>query len=373
MNKEDYYQILGIDRSANDMEVKKAYKKLAMKYHPDRNANDKTAEMQFKKIGEAYEVLSNSEKRQIYDQYGHSGFGNASSSSNSTSHLTDIFSDIFGDIFGSQTSFYKDRQYSSRGSDLLHIIHTDLENAADGFEAIFKIDTFVSCKKCKSSGAKNSSSFIKCNKCNGYGQIKIQQGFINIQQICNKCSGQGSIIKEICNICYGKGRVKTKKILSTKIPAGINDNDKIRLNGEGEAAESGGISGDLYIQVKIKKHDVFTRINSNLYCELPVSFLKATLGGDLDVPSLKGKIKIKLPKETQTNKTFRLKDKGIKNLRDYNNGDLFCKVIIETPVNLNVEQMKLLKLFENSLQNENKPKEIRWITLTREFLNKIIS
>lgn len=372
MNKEDYYSILGVSKSASDMDIKKAYKKLAMKYHPDRNPGDKSAEEKFKKIGEAYEVLSDSSKRQVYDQYGHSGFSGYSSDtySNSTSHFRDIFGDIFGNIFG-EKSRTRNKSYSQRGADLLHVIKIDLESAARGIKTTFKINTLIICDKCDGSGAKNKTSFVKCNRCDGYGQIKIEQGFITIQQTCNKCNGTGSLVKEACQFCYGKGRVKSEKILSTKIPAGINDDDKIRLSGEGEAGLNGGSPGDLYVQVKINKHDIFTRKNSDLFCELPISFFKAVFGGEVEIPSLYGKIKIKIPKETQTNKVFRIKNKGIKGLRDISIGDLFCKVIIETPINLSDKQLILLKDFDDLITVKNKPMESKWISSFNDFFKRM--
>lgn len=370
MNKEDYYDILGVDRNANDMEVKRAYKKLAMKYHPDRNPGDKKAETQFKKLGEAYEVLSDPNKRQIYDQYGHSGFNQASNTySNSTSHFTDIFGDMFGDIFGDNTS-YKNKTSSQRGNDLLHTIKINLDDAAIGLQTTFKINANIACNKCDGSGAKDKNSFTKCNKCNGYGQIRLQQGFITIQQTCDKCNGLGSFIKEICTFCHGKGRIKAEKTISAKIPAGINDDDKIKLTEEGEAGKNGGPAGDLYIQVKIKKHDIFVRKDSDLYCDIPVTFKTAVLGGEIEVPSLTGCIKIKIPKETQTNKIFRIKNKGIRNLRTNSYGDLFCKIIIETPVELNTQQIELLNKFEENIKDINIPKINAWLILVRNFLQK---
>lgn len=370
MNKEDYYKILGIDKNANDMEVKKAYKRLAMKYHPDRNPGDKKAEEHFKKVGEAYEVLSDPNKRQIYDQYGHSGFNQtADTYSNSTSHFSDIFGDLFGDLFG-ETNVRKNKESLQRGNDLLHTIKIDLEDAANGLHTTFKINTYITCKKCNGSGAKDKNSFIKCSRCNGYGQIRLQQGFITIQQTCDKCNGQGSSIKEICSTCNGKGRIKSEKTISAKIPAGINDDDKIKLTEEGEAGKNGGTPGDLYIQVKIKKHDIFIRKDSDLYCDVPISFKTAVLGGEIEIPSLSGNIKIKIPKETQTNKIFRIKNKGIKNLRNNLCGDLFCKIIIETPIDLNDTQIQLLNDFDLTLKDNNIPKMNEWVCIIKNFLNK---
>lgn len=369
MNKEDYYSVLGVNKSATDIEIKKAYKKLAMKYHPDRNSGDKEAESKFKKIGEAYEILSDPKKREIYDQYGHSGFDYSNNSySNSTSHFTDIFNDIFGDIFDDQVNSSK-KSYSYRGEDLLHVIKIDLEDAAIGVKTTFNVDTYFSCEPCKGNGSKDGISFVKCVRCDGSGRLKIQQGFIMIQQTCNKCNGKGSVVKEICSLCFGKGRVKSEKTLSIKIPPGINDNDKIRLAGEGEAGKNGGSSGDLYIQVKIKKHDIFTRKESHLYCDVPISLKVALLGGEIDVPNLSGKIKIKIPKETQSNKVFRIKNKGIKNLHDNYYGDLFCRILVEIPSKLSYEQINLFLEFYNSVVDDNQPIVSNWNIIKEKYSN----
>ncbi len=368
MNGEDYYYILGITNSASDLEIKKAYRRLAMKYHPDRNPGDKESEQKFKKISEAYEVLSDPQKKQKYDQYGHTAFDQDGVYPNKTSHFTDIFNDIFGNVFHEQGEFVKDKYYSaSKGSDLLHVVKINLENAANGFTANFKINTFKRCEKCKGTGARSASSIEECGSCNGRGEIKIQQGFIAMQQTCYKCLGRGFFIKEKCIPCNGKGRKRAEKNISTKIPPGIDDDDKIKIKGEGEAAEHAGQSGDLYIQIKIKKHDIFVRENSDLHCELPVSFTKATLGGEVEIPSLKGKILIKLPKETQTNKIFRLKSKGLKSLRHTGCGDLYCKIIVETPINLNEKQMKILIEFDKNVNYRNKPKETYWKKIMKEL------
>lgn len=367
MNKEDYYSILGVNKSASDMEIKKAYKKLAMKYHPDRNSGDKDAENNFKKIGEAYEVLSDPKKREVYDQYGHSGFDYASNSySNSTSHFTDIFNDIFGDIFEDSINANK-KGHAQKGADLLHIIKISLEDAAIGVKTSFNVTTFVACLSCNGNGAKGGNSFTKCGRCDGSGKLKIQQGFIIIQQTCNKCLGKGSVIKDLCETCYGKGRIKSEKTLSTKIPAGINDNDKIRLAGEGEAGKNGGQTGDLYIQIKIKKHEFFTRKDSHLYCDLPLDLSVAILGGEVEIPHIKGKIKIKIPRETQNNKVFRIQHKGIKNLHDGYYGDLFLKIIVEIPTNLSSEQIRLFLEFNESMSYINFPKITQWNKLKEKY------
>lgn len=368
MIKEDYYSILGIEKTASDTEIKKAYKKMAMKYHPDRNPGDKTAESKFKLVGEAYEVLSDQNKRRTYDNYGHSGFNYSSDNfSQPSSHFADIFSEMFGDIFGAGTK----RSLSERGSDLLHNIKLDLENAANGTKITLNIKTLIKCKNCTGSGSKNNNSFTKCNKCEGSGKNKINQGFVTIQQTCNKCFGQGTVIKENCEKCNGQGRFESEKILSVKIPPGINDGDRIKIVGEGEAGKNGGEAGDLYVYVEIKKHEIFTRNESDLHCELPISFYKAVVGGETEIPSINGVVRIKLPKEIQTNKIFRVRGRGIKKLNSEEFGDLFCKVIVETPINLNAEQKKILEEFNSITKNENKPKETSWLNDVKNFLKKV--
>lgn len=366
MIKEDYYSILGITRSADDTEIKKAYKKMAMKYHPDRNPGDKTAESKFKLVGEAYEVLSDPEKKRNYDQYGHSNNHFSENFSQSSAHFSDIFSEMFGDLFGATK-----RSLAERGSDLLHDIKIDLESAANGTKVTFNINTLIKCKKCSGSGAKNNTSFTKCFKCEGTGKNKTNQGFVTIQQTCKKCFGQGTVIKEICENCQGQGRFESEKILSIKIPQGVNEGDRIKIIGEGEAGKNGGDPGDLYVYIEIKKHEIFTRNNIDLYCELPINFYKAVVGGDTEIPSINGVVKIKLPKEIQTNKTFRVRGKGIKKLNSEEYGDLFCKVIIETPINISEEQKEMLIKFNNSIKDENKPKETSWTNLVKNFLNKM--
>ena len=372
MNKEDYYSILGVQRNATEAEIKKSYKKLAMKYHPDRNPGDKNTEDKFKQVGEAYEVLSNSEKRNIYDQYGHDAV-NQGSAAYSTSHFTDIFGSIFGDIFGEYNYKKQTRNSSIRGSDLLHIITLDFEDAANGIKVKFNINKLTICNNCNGTGAKDESSILTCKNCNGYGQTRIQQGFFTIQQKCYKCNGNGTIIKEGCKNCLSTGRIKEEKVISTKIPPGIDEGDKIKIKNEGEAGLNNGPCGDLYIQIKINEHEIFTRKKNDIYCEIPISFTKAALGGEIEIPTLQGKIKIKIPMETQTNKTFRLKNKGIKNIRGSDYGDLFCKVIVETPINLNEKQIDLLSKLEDSIK-ENKncnPKTISWTNSVKKLLTKM--
>ncbi|MEK7680127.1 MAG: molecular chaperone DnaJ, partial [Deltaproteobacteria bacterium] len=370
MNKEDYYSILGVSKESSETEIKKAYKKLAMKYHPDRNPNDKNSEEKFKQVGEAYEVLSNQEKRTAYDQHGHDGVNY--NFSYGTSHFTDIFGTIFGDIFG-EYAYKKQTKTSIRGSDLLHIIKLDFEDAVSGTKIKFNITKLVTCTVCNGSGAKDKSSIVTCMSCNGYGQTRIQQGFFTIQQKCHRCKGIGTIIKDGCKKCFSSGRIEEEKIISTKIPAGIDDGDKIKIKNEGEVGINGGPPGDLYIQIKVNEHEIFGRKKMDLYCEVPISFTKAALGGKIEIPTLQGKIEIKIPSETQTNKTFNLKEKGIKNLRGSDFGDLFCKVIVETPVNLNNLQIDLLNKLEDSIK-ENKncnPKTTSWINSVKKIFDKM--
>ncbi len=365
--KEDYYSILGLKQDAEDMEIRRAYKKLAMKYHPDRNNNDKTCEEMFKKIGKAYEVLSDPDKRKMYDQYGHTEFSNNSYSYN-TNHFTDLFSDIFGDVFGEKKfKNRKNESFSKKGSDSLHIIKIKLEDAAKGVTVKFKINVWTCCEKCNGSGAENLESIVGCDVCNGYGQINFQQGLISIQQMCNKCHGRGTIIKDLCVLCYGNGRMKNDKILSAKIPSGIDNNDKIKLLNEGNAGLNSSPSGDLYIQVKILKHEIFVRNGLNLSCSAPIDFITAFLGGVLLIPTLNERIKIFIPKETQTNKIFRIKHKGVKNMNKDSYGDILCRVIVETPVNFNSDQIDLLKKLKKSIQCDNIPKMSNWTEIIKKY------
>lgn len=374
MAKSDYYEILGVSKNADEREIKKSYKRLAMKFHPDRNPGNTTAETKFKEIKEAYEVLSNAEKRAAYDQYGHAAFesggmGSATNSAGGTD-FGDIFGDVFGDIFGGNR-----RNRSGRGSDLRYNIELSLEDAVRGIVKEICIPTLSVCEKCCGSGARSNSSIITCMTCHGQGQVQIRQGFFSVQQSCPTCHGHGKIIKETCNRCRGNGRVERSKTLSVKIPAGVNTGDRIRLSGEGESGRNGAPSGDLYVQVQVKKHPIFDREEKNLYCEVPISFSMAALGGEIEVPTLDGRVKLKIPSETQTGKLFRMRGKGVKSVRSGSNGDLLCRVVVETPVKLNDIQKQLLQDLSDSFGgphgNRNSPRSKSFFDGVKKFFDDL--
>lgn len=372
--KEDFYKVLGVDRNASDAEIKKKYRSLAMKYHPDRNAdNPDAAEAKFKQVKEAYEVLSDPKKRSAYDQFGHAGIdpsmGGRPGGFGSES-FSDIFGDVFGDIFGAS----RQRGGAQRGSDLRYNLELSLEEAVSGTEAKIRVPVLVTCDECGGSGAKKGSTPIICSTCHGHGQVRMQQGFFSVQQTCPTCRGTGKQIKDPCGKCSGHGRVQETKTLSAKIPGGVDTGDRIRLAGEGEAGERGGPSGDLYVEIRVKDHPIFTRDGANLYCEVPISFPTACLGGELEVPTLDGKVVLKIPPETQTGKLFRLRGKGVKPVRGGPVGDLLCKVQIETPVQLTKEQKALIEKLGESLSGGGKfhsPQEHSWMDTVKGFINKL--
>ncbi len=346
MAKKDYYEALGVNRDASDEEIKKAYRKMAMKFHPDRNPDNPKAEAQFKEAKEAYEILSEPEKRSAYDSYGHAGVDQqAGMGGAGAGGFADAFGDIFGEIFGGGRGG-GGRSNVYRGADLRYNLEISLEDAARGTETKIRIPTMEECETCKGSGAKAGTSPTTCTTCNGQGQVRMQQGFFSIQQTCPRCHGTGKMIQSPCGTCSGAGRVKKHKTLSVKIPAGVDDGDRIRLSGEGEHGVNGGPSGDLYVVVQVTAHDVFTRDHNDLHCEMPISFSTAALGGEIDIPTLEGHAKIKIPAETQSGQTFRLRGKGIKGVRSSSFGDLMCHVVVETPVKLTERQKELLREFE---------------------------
>lgn len=364
--KEDFYKILNVERNASDAEIKKSYRSLAMKHHPDRNAdNPAAAEEKFKQIKEAYEILSDSKKRAAYDQFGHAGVDQSMGGGRGGSgDFGDAFSDIFGDMFGRRGGNGGGQQGGQRGSDLRYNLEISLEEAVAGTEQKIRIPVLVTCGDCSGSGAKKGSSPVTCSMCHGHGQVRMQQGFFTVQQTCPTCRGTGKQIKDPCGKCYGQGRVKDEKTLSAKIPAGVDVGDRIRLSGEGEAGQMGAPSGDLYIEIQVRPHAIFKRDGANLSCEVPISFITACLGGEIEVPTLGGKVLLKIPAETQTGKLFRLRGKGVKPVRGGAVGDLICKVLIETPVNLTTEQKSLvIKLGESLLSNgtHHSPQESSWI------------
>jgi len=350
MSKRDYYEVLGVDKSAGEREIKKAYKKLAMKYHPDRTQGDKALEVKFKEIQEAYEVLSDEQKRAAYDQYGHAGVdpNRGGAGFGGGADFGDIFGDVFGDIFGGGGGRGGRQSRARQGSDLRYTLELSLEEAVRGKSVDIRVPTLVECEICHGSGAKKGSTPKTCPTCHGNGQVQMRQGFFAVQQTCPTCSGKGSIIEDPCDSCHGHGRVEKTKTLNVKIPAGVDTGDRIRLSGEGEAGENGAPAGDLYVQVHVRDHKIFQREGNDLYCEVPLSFTTAALGGELEVPTLDGKVKLKISPETQTGRMFRLRGKGVKSVRSGAIGDLMCKVVVETPVSLSSRQKELLQELEES-------------------------
>lgn len=372
MAKKDFYEILGINRDASDDEIKKAYRKLAMKYHPDRNPDSKTAEDQFKEVKEAYEVLSDSQKRAAYDQYGHAGVdpqaGMGTAGGFGGGGFSDAFGGIFDEIFGGRGGGGRSNVY--RGADLRYNLEITLEQAAHGTETQIRIPTMEACEPCGGSGAKPGTKPKTCPTCHGAGQVRLQQGFFSIQQTCHKCHGTGHVIAEPCTSCHGQGRIKKQKTLAVKIPAGVDAGDRIRLASEGEHGVNGGPPGDLYVQIALKKHPVFVREGSDLHCEMPISFTTAALGGEIDIPTLDGAASIKIPSETQTGRTFRLRGKGIKGVRSHTHGDLLCHVVVETPVNLTERQKALLRELDETHKDSDEkhhPRAQSWMDKVKAF------
>ncbi|TVO58026.1 molecular chaperone DnaJ [Denitromonas halophila] len=373
MAKRDFYEILGVNRDVSDADLKKAYRKLAMKFHPDRNPDSKDAEEHFKEVKEAYEVLSEPDKRAAYDRYGHAGVDpsmGAGAGGQGFEGFGDAFGDIFGDIFGGGGGGRGGRSNVYRGADLRYNLEISLEEAARGAEKTIRIPTQERCDTCGGSGAKAGSHAKPCPTCGGAGQVRIQQGFFSIQQTCPKCHGSGSYIPDPCATCHGAGRVKKQKTLEVKIPAGIDEGMRLRHGGHGEPGINGGPSGDLYVEIHIKPHAVFQREGDDLHCEMPISFATAALGGDIEIPTLDGMARIKVPAETQTGKVFRLRGKGIRNVRSHVQGDLMCHVLVETPVKLTERQKELLEEFQ-SIGSENadrqNPKAKSWMDKVKDF------
>ncbi len=375
MSKRDYYEVLGVERGASEAELKKAYRRLAMKHHPDRNPGDKAAEDAFKEANEAYEVLSDAGKRSAYDQYGHAGvdpqMGGGGGFGGGGANFSDIFGDVFSDFFGGQRG--GQRGGAQRGSDLRYTLELDLEEAVRGTTVTIRVPTLVNCKTCDGSGAKKGTSPVTCTTCGGIGQVRMQQGFFSVQQTCPRCHGSGKMITDPCGSCHGHGRVEEHKTLSVKVPAGVDTGDRIRLSGEGESGTLGGPSGDLYVVVNVREHAIFQRDGKHLYCEVPISFVDAALGGELEVPTLDGRVKLKIPEGTQTGKLFRLRGKGVAPVRGGGAGDLMCKVAVETPVNLDRRQRELLEEFRQSLvgNSSNSPKANGWFEGVKRFFGDL--
>jgi molecular chaperone DnaJ len=371
--KRDYYEVLGVNRDASDEEIKKAYRKLAMKHHPDRNPDSKDGEEKFKEAKQAYEILSEPDKRRAYDAYGHAGVnpqmgGMGPGEAAGFGGFAEAFGDIFSDIFGGGQG--RGRASVFRGADLRYNLEVSLEQAARGTETKIRIPTMETCETCHGSGAKPGTQPRTCETCHGSGTVRLSQGFFSIQQTCPTCHGTGKMITDPCATCRGAGRLKKHKTLAVKIPTGVDEGDRIRLSGEGESGVNGGPPGDLYVVIHLKGHAVFQRDGDDLHCEMPISFTQAALGGEIDIPTLEGSAKIKVPPETQTGQVFRLRGKGIKGVRSSYPGDLLCEVAVETPVRLTERQRELLRELEEINKkdsNRHNPRAKSFMEKVREF------
>ena len=371
MSKRDYYEILGVSKGADEKEIKKAYRRVAMKYHPDRNPDAADAEDKFKEASEAYEILSDREKRAAYDQYGHAGVDPQMGGGGfQGGNFSDIFGDVFGDIFGGGGG--RSRGGPQRGADLRYTLDITLESAVKGTTVKIRVPTLVACEPCDGSGSKPGSSKSNCGTCGGVGQVRMQQGFFQVQQTCPNCRGKGKVITDPCASCHGQGRVEETKTLSVKVPPGVDTGDRIRLSGEGEVGPDGGPPGDLFVQMSVQDHDIFERDGKHLYCEVPINFADAALGGELEVPTLDGRVKLKIPAETQTGKLFRLRGKGVKPVRGGAVGDLLCRVVLETPVSLNKRQKELLEEFQETMADSgtrHSPRQSSWFEGVKNFFD----
>lgn len=377
MAKKDYYDTLGVAKNASDEDIKKAYRKLAMKHHPDRNQGDsaKAAEEKFKEAKEAYEMLSDDQKRAAYDQYGHAGVDpnmRGGAGAEGFGGFAEAFGDIFGGVFGEQQRRGQGGRQVFRGGDLSYAMEVTLEEAASGKEAQIRVPSWDDCTTCKGSGAKPGTKVATCTTCHGHGQVQMRQGFFSVQQTCPQCKGTGKLIPDPCVACHGVGKTKNNKTLEVKIPAGIDDGMRIRSTGNGEPGTNGGPPGDLYIEIRVKKHEIFERDGDDLHCAVPISFTTAALGGEIEVPTLAGKAAIDIPEGTQAAKQFRLRGKGIKGVRSSYPGDLYCHITIETPVKLTEHQRKLLKEFDESLKKggaKHSPSEDSWTDKLKNFFS----
>ena len=369
MSKRDYYEVLGTKKGASADELKKAYRRLAMKHHPDRNSDDADAEAKFKEAKEAYEILSDDHKRAAYDQYGHAGLDRAAGMGGmGAGGVSDIFGDVFGDIFSGGRRGASSNVY--RGADMRYDLALSLEDAVRGHSAEINFSSLKSCETCDGSGAKVGTSRKQCSTCGGMGQVRRQQGFFSVQQTCPACRGEGSVVEDPCPDCRGQGRVEQSRTLSVKVPPGVDTGDRIRLSGEGEAGQNGGPSGDLFVEVRVRPHAVFERDGANLSCQVPLGFTSAALGGEVKVPTLDGEVSLKIPVGTQSGRVFRLRGKGVKPVRGGGPGDLYCRVDVETPVNLTDEQKEMLRQLEASLDaggDQHSPRRSSWKDSVKTF------
>ena len=377
MSKRDYYEVLGVAKTASDEELKKAYRRLAMKHHPDRNPDDAGAEAAFKEAKEAYEVLSDASKRRAYDAHGHAAFehgmGGGGGGQAGYADINDIFGDIFGNIFGGGAGGARGPR---RGADVGVIVELDLEEAVAGLDKRIEVPTMAACKPCNGSGSEDGK-IETCGTCQGRGQVRFQRGIFSMQQPCPTCGGRGQKLSNPCKVCHGAGRVEEEKVLSVKIPAGVDNGDRIRLAGEGEAGPAGAPSGDLYVEIRVREHAIFQRDGDDLHCEVPIRFSQAALGDVIRVPTLGGEAEIRVPAETQTGRVFRLREKGVKSVRSRGTGDLYCRVVVETPVNLTTQQRELLQQFEATFSGEgarrHSPRSSTFIDGVKSFWERMTS
>ncbi|AGY91986.1 molecular chaperone DnaJ [Spiribacter curvatus] len=379
MAKRDYYEILEVSKNASESDLKKAYRRLAMKYHPDRNPDDGDAEVRFKEVKEAYEVLSDPQKRSAYDQFGHAGVDPSAGGGGAggggfgrgSADFADIFSDVFGDIFGGGG---RGGGRAFRGADLRYRMEISLEEAVQGVEQDIRIPTQVECDACEGSGAAPGSEPETCPTCNGHGDVRVQQGFFSIQQSCPRCQGTGQVISDPCRKCRGNGTVSDQKTLHVQVPPGVDTGDRIRLSGEGEPGEQGGPPGDLYVEMVVKPHPIFTREGADLRCDIPLSVTTAALGGEIEVPTLGGRVTLRIPAGTQSGKVFRVRGKGVKPVRGGTHGDLLCRVMMETPVNLTGRQKELLEELAETLDQDGQhhnPRGSSWLDSVKSFFDRM--
>ena len=378
MTKRDYYEVLGVGKDANEADIKKAYRRLAMKLHPDRNAGDTKTESEFTDVKEAYEVLSDQQKRATYDQFGHAGLdaqaggGRGGPGFNPGDAFGDIFGDVFGDIFGGGGR--RGRSTVFRGADLRYELALTLEQAVFGDTVNLQLPTLVSCTTCEGSGAKPGTKPVTCRTCEGNGQVRMTRGHFSIQQPCPTCRGSGQQIEQPCSSCQGRGRMQKNKTLAVKVPPGVDNGDRIRLSGEGEAGQNGGPAGDLYVEIHIQPHEIFQRDGADLSCVIPISYATAVLGGTVEVPTLGGEVALKIPPETQSGRAFRLRGKGVRPVRGSGPGDLYCRVEVETPVKLTSAQKKMLESFNEALiagGERHRPRSQSWLDGVKRFFAKV--
>ncbi len=374
MSKRDFYEVLGVDRGADDKALKSAFRKLAMQFHPDRNPGDEEAERKFKEINEAYDALKDPQTRAAYDQFGHAAFeqggfgggrGGPGFGPDFSSSMSDIFDDLFGDFMGRRGGGGNRRE---RGADLRYNMEITLEEAYQGKSAQIRVPTSVTCEDCDGSGAKAGTTPDNCSTCGGVGKVRASQGFFTIERTCPTCQGRGEVITDPCGSCGGIGRVTRERTLSVNIPAGVEEGTRIRLAGEGEAGGRGGPAGDLYIFLSIQPNEFFQRDGADLFCRVPLSMTTAALGGDIEVPTIDGgRARVKVPDGTQSGRQFRLRGKGMPVLRSKQQGDLFIQVTVETPVNLSKKQKQLLKEFEQASEDRNNPESSSFFSRVKEF------